>query len=267
MKKRTITALILTACLMAGCSGKTPAVSDTSASEVTTTVETTTEETEPEGDLNPEFEDLWSRTNVDCSLWAQINISDVNGNSMHVTGTFQYYYHLGDIDADAYFISENEAVISQQDLDPAADPGFIYLTLNGDTLTITSADWFWGMGEGVTVDGEFTNGNPVYNNATILEDTFSEDELTDIQEIIDDDNTYENSFKTPTIIGIVTDEEVLLTNGTSARHISCTVPTDTAGYDMLITANGKIYLDVNDGEIYTNDSAFTGEELPDFVVE
>lgn len=267
MKKTTITTILISAILITGCSGKTPAVSATPASEVTTTVAATTEATETEGDLNPEFEDLWSRTNVDCSLWAQINISEVNGNSMHVTGTFQYYYHLGDIDAYAYFISENEAVISQQDLDPAADPGFIYLTLNGDTLTVTSADWFWGMGEGVTVDGEFTNGNPAYTNATVLEDTFSEDELADIQEIIDDDNTYENNFRIPTVIGIVTNEEVLLTNGTSARHISCTVPTDSAGYDILITANGKIYLDINDGEIYTNDPSFTGEELPEFVVE
>lgn len=265
MKKTTIT-IILTASLLAGCTGNTPAVSETSVSE-TTTVETTTVVTEPEGDLNPGFEDLWTRTDVDCSLWAQISISEVSGNSMHVMGTFQYYYHLGDIDAYAYFVSENEAVISQQDIDPEAAPGFIYLTLNGDTLTVTSEDWFFGLGEGVTVDGEFTNGNPVYTNSTVLEDTFSEDELSSIQELIDDDIVYENRFRTPTVIGVVTDEEVLLTNGTSARHISCTVPTSTEGYDILILTNGRIYIDTHQGEIYTDDPGFTGEELPEFVVE
>ena len=263
MKKRMITALILTAGLMAGCSGNTAVSSETSA---TTAATTTTAETSAEGELNPDFEDLWSRTDVDCSLWAQINISEVEGGTMHVTGTFQYYYHLGDIDAYASFVSENEAVISQQDLDPAANPGYIHLVLDGNDLTVTAEDWFFGMGEGVTVDGEYTTDNPVYTNATILEDTFSEDELNDIQELIDDDLIYENDFKTPTVIGIVTDEEVLLNNGTSARHISCTVPTSTEGYDMLITSGGKIYLDIN-GEIYTEDSSFTGDVIPEFTVE
>ena len=119
----------------------------------------------------------------------------------------------------------------------------------------------------MTVDGEFTSGDPVYTNANILEDTFSEEELTTIQELIDDDLIYKNSFIDPTVTGIVTDEEVLLTNGTSARHISCTVPTDTIGYDILITDNGKIYIDVNNGEIYTNDSGFTGDVIPEFTVE
>lgn len=264
MKKRMITALILTAGLMAGCSGKT---TESSVTGVTTTATTTTSETSAAGDLNPAFEDLWSRTNVDSSLWAQINISEVEGGTMHVTGTFQYYYHLGDIDAYASFVSENEAVISQQDLDPAANPGYIHLVLNGNSLTVTSEDWFFGMGESVTVDGEYTTDNPVYNNTTVMEDTFSEEELSDIQELIDDDLTYENNFKTPTMIGIVNAEEVLLDNGTAARHIGCTVPTSSEGYDILITSSGKIYIDLHQGEIYTNDSSFTGDVIPEFTVE
>lgn len=264
MKKITIAALILTASLMAGCSGNASSTSETAiSSETTVTTEASSEET---GVLDPGFEDLWSRTDVDSSLWAQLNISEIDGNTMHVTGTFQYYYHLGDIDAYASFVSENEAVISQQDLDPAAAPGYIHLVLNGDTLTVTSEDWFFGMGEGVTVDGIYTDSNPVYNNATVLEDTFSEEELSDIQELIDDENTYEDQFRTPTVIGIVTDEEVLLDNGTSARHISCTVPTGSEGYDILITGS-RIYIDLHQGQIYTDDAGFTGDVLPEFTVE
>lgn len=266
MKKKLLIAIIITSCLAAGCSADTPLISETVASSDETTTVFSEEVSEVDNNLDPGFEGLWSRTNVSSSLWAQINISEINGDTMHVMGTFQYYYHLGDIDAYASFISENEAVISQQDIDPAATPGFIYLTLNGDTLTVTSEDWFFGLGGGVTVDGEFTNGNPLYTNANILEDTFSEDELMTIQELIDDDLIYENSFIDPATVGIVTDEEVLLNNGTSARHISCTVPTDTAGYDILITANGKMYLDIN-GEIYTDDLSFTGDVIPEFTAE
>ena len=267
MKKRILTALILTSCLIAGCSVSTHPSNETPASTVTATTTVSEETSGVEIIPDPNFEGIWSRTNVSSSLWAQINISEVEGDTMHVMGTFGYYSLLGDIDAYASFVSETEAVISQQDLDPAAAPGYIYLTLSGDTLTVTSEDWFFGMGEYVTVDGEFTSGDPVYTNANILEDTFSEEELTTIQGLIDDDLIYENSFIDPTVTGIVTDEEVLLTNGTSARHISCTVPTDTIGYDILITDNGKIYIDVNNGEIYTNDSGFTGDVIPEFTEE
>ena len=187
MKKKLLIAIIISSCLAAGCSADTPLISETVASSDETTTVFSEEVSEVDNNLDPGFEGLWSRTNVSSSLWAQINISEINGDTMHVMGTFQYYYHLGDIDAYASFISENEAVISQQDIDPTA-------------------------------------------------------------------------------VGIVTDEEVLLNNGTSARHISCTVPTDTAGYDILITANGQMYLDIN-GEIYTDDLSFTGDVIPEFTAE
>jgi len=288
MKKTKIFAILMVAAMLTSC-GKTPAEetteeTTTTASETTTVEETTTtttviettvsETTEAttteatttaapawEGTHVDGFEGEWHRTNTHSSIYGTITIDEVNEDSLHFVGEFGYFYHGGDAFGEAYFISENEAVYEDE-------RGTITFTLEDGVLTLVSEGNPGLMGNRVTADGTYVIGEPAYTNRNVIAETFPNGENEEISEMLGEIS--DEVFLTPTYIGIVTEEDVTLSDGTSARHIECHIPTDSTSYDILITEDGLMYFLGNYGSretvFVTNDQNYTATELPDYSV-
>ncbi len=273
MKNIKVLTILMAATVLASCS-KAPAETEktTSARETTTTAtsEETSEETTttavttattttiPEwtGTHVDGFYGEWNRTNTHSSMGGNITIDEVNEDNLHFEGEFWFFYHSGTAEGEAYFISENEAVYDDGN-------GTISFSLEDGELTVVSEGTPGWMGNRVTADGTYVIGEPAYTNRNVIADTFPNGENEEINEMLGEIS--EEVFLIPTYVGIVTEEDVTLSDGTSARHIECYVPTDTAGYDIIITEEGLIYFLSTGDAFVTNDTEYTATELPEYT--
>ena len=273
MKNIKVLTILMAATVLASCS-KAPAETEktTSARETTTTAtsEETSEETTTTGAATattttiPEwtgthvdgFYGEWNRTNTHSSMGGNITIDEVNEDNLHFEGEFWFFYHSGTAEGEAYFISENEAVYDDGN-------GTISFSLEDGELTVVSEGTPGWMGNRVTADGTYVIGEPAYTNRNVIADTFPNGENEEINEMLGEIS--EEVFLIPTYVGIVTEEDVTLSDGTSARHIECYVPTDTAGYDIIITEEGLIYFLSTGDAFVTNDTEYTATELPEYT--
>lgn len=280
MKNIKILTILMAASMLASCSKAPDTTKKTTAERETTTTTTTAEETTSsetteattttaatttattsvistwEGTHVDGFEGEWNRTNTHSSMAGIVTIDEVDEDSMHFLGEFQFFYHLGDAEGEAYFISENEAVYEDE-------RGTITFTLEDGELSLVSEGNPGYMGNRVTADGTYVIGEPAYTNRNVIAETFPNGENEEISEMLGEIS--DEVFLTPTYIGIVTEEDVTLSDGTSARHIECYVPTDTAGYDIIITEDGMIYFLSYGSAFVTNDTDYTSRELPAYT--
>ena len=274
MKNIKLLTILMAASMLASCA-KSPDTTTTTTSEETTFSETTEATTTTgttttgstataatasvaawEGIHVDGFYGEWHRTNTHSSINGTITIDEVNEDNLHFVGEFQFFYHLGDAEGEAYFISENEAVYEDE-------RGTITFTLEDGELTLVSEGNPGWMGNRVTADGTYVMGEPAYTNRNVIAETFPNGENEEISEMLGEIS--DEVFLAPTYIGIVTEEDVTLSDGTSARHIECYVPTDSAGYDIIITEDGMIYFLSYGSAFVTNDTDYTSRELPAYT--
>ena len=287
MKKRNLIVIIMAASLMlASCSktteettverettaATTKTTEETTKAEPTATpvpsVETTTatatsETSAADGILDEGFKGEWQRTNIHSAYPAYLTITDVEGNSFHFSLCAYNFTNSEDIEGDAYFVSENEAVYSEDNGDKS-----LYFTLDDEGLHLTSEDpYIWRAGNGAYPEGDYTTDEPDFTNANALEETYSQEELDTISSIFPEDK-YNYYFLTVTNNGIITVEDVVLDDGTAARHIDCRFQGD--GYSAVITEDGMIYISSQAAvspSVITNDLDYSGDELPGFTTE
>ncbi len=118
------------------------------------------------------FEGLWRRTNTHKAEGAQIEITSQteSGFDFHFSGVWGA--HNGDISGTADFTGTSSAVFEHTDSDFFAKVEF---ALRGDVLAVCLADGdtgALGFGHNVTMDGEYTIGEPVYINAGRFDELF-----------------------------------------------------------------------------------------------
>lgn len=101
------------------------------------------------------------------------------------------------------------------------------------TVLATASSEHLGFGMNVSMDGEYTQDEPVYTNANILNETFTEEELSVLQTNIPEEY-YNDFFLFATTSGVVTDTK--LDNGD--RIIEAFVPT-MGGYGYVLTITNE----------------------------
>ena len=246
--KRITTSLILTASLMlSACSTSTAPEATVTTTEVTaeTTLEETTTVTTTETTLSlTSYEGEWHRTNIHSGLEGTITISKMDDKGFYFSGDFQRFGNTGTItDFRADFISENKAEYRNgTEGDSESAVAVIFTLDNGEVTVDVDGDFNGlGLGMGVTIDGTYTKDEPVYTNANIVAETFSEEELKALKELLGD--KYEEPFLNDTEAGSLTVSQTTLADKSKGRLINVFVPglADFMGYDLIITDDGKIY--------------------------
>ena len=213
-----------------------------------------------------DFSGEWQRTAVHSSCSADLLIENSDSEGFDFTGEFYYYYHTGDVAGRAYYVSQNMAVyrqLEEEDID--GEPAYIGFSIDDNGLHVISYGFVEGLGMNVYVYGDYVQDEPYYTNSMVLEENFTEDDLTKLKELLKEE-TYEDLFLNNTTTGNVTREEVKLSDGCIARHIECFVPTMGDGYDMLITEDGRYYFFNRNLDVFaTNDADYNDWCLPEFT--
>ena len=225
------------------------------------------ETSESDNEAKKNFEGDWHRTNTHSSTYATITISNVSDDGFDFEGFFQGYGNMGREDGRAVFTSD-EAAIFTQEATEYSEVAYIYFILDGDELSVSSEGDLYGMGNHVYADGEYTTDEPAYTNADILAETFTDDELQAMKDMLSEDD-YTNGFIDNTENGIVTSETVTMYDSTKAKHVNSFYPglANFIGYDLLITEDGDIYYSHVDRGFSTNDADYIGDELPTYTVD
>ncbi|MBO4346173.1 MAG: hypothetical protein J5840_00890 [Lachnospiraceae bacterium] len=196
------------------------------------------------------YEGEWQRTDVHSSLCGSFAISNADEEGFDFEGEFYFYANSGNSAGRAVFTSDNEAVY--EDINDFGN-GKIYFSFEEDMLNVTKDGFVSGMGMNVFVIGLYTKGEPEYTNANVFEETFSEEELEVMKDLLGED--YEELFVNDTECGAVTTEEIVLTDSRNARMIRSVIPGmyGFMGYRMIIAEDGMIYFLHDRGTFVTND--------------
>ena len=198
------------------------------------------------------------------SVCGDLTISVQSAKGFHFSGFYSYFLNTGEAEGDAFFVSDNVAVYKYTE----AEDEYLCFVLSGDSLHVIQKG-ILGMGMNVSAEGEYSHEEPLYENEDILNESYTESQLTEIKKLIGDDELYEEYFEFGTKIGAVDCKDTETKSGEKCKSIDCVVPTYGMCYQAVLTDDGKIYLKlvVNDicDNLYTNDPGYTGKEVPETV--
>lgn len=216
-----------------------------------------------------DFSGGWYRTNTASSYYGTIVIKNQDKEGFEFEGEFGYYSHSGSVEGKAYYLSENTAIYKYDDMGEEEYTEYVIFQLNGDKLMVCASanGGALGLGANVCVDGEYVKGEPVYTNANILEETFTQEQLDSLKNVLGED-IYGEFFVWPVEEGVITVSNCILENGAKAKHYDVFVPT-MGGYafQLLMVENGNwYYLSESDMAGYNTNVA--GElEFPEYVIK
>ena len=197
------------------------------------------------------FAGEWHRTNVSSSCDAIIAIGNQDEEGFEFEGFFYYYSHMGEINGKAYYLSKNTAIFK---CDEYWGEEYVIFQLDGDNLIIRTSDGsaYLGFGMCVFADGEYTHDEPFYTNATILEDTFTSEELDSLKSILGEE-IYEENFAWVVRTGVISETDCVLEDGTNGKYYEAFVPT-MGGYsfELLMIEDGRWYFLSESGIYNTN---------------
>ncbi len=215
-----------------------------------------------------DFTGEWSRTKVIRPYEAYLTISNQDAEGFDVSGETYWYAHMGNLyEERAYFVSENGAVLEYYNESLETYSYLIFLVEDGKLrvwATGTGADF--EAGANCFWHGEYVQGEPVYENVNVLQDTFSEDELETIGNLLGEEQ-FEEMFVFTTENGSVIEENCTLADGTAAIFYNAFVPgvANYNYYNMLIDANGEIYLEIGPDGMFC--STVDGvDSMPEYAV-
>ena len=181
----------------------------------------------------PDVNGTWNRTNIHSSLSGEIVISDVNSSGFKFTADEYYYSHMGWMEGETKFVTDKCAVAKYEDSIDDDEEYIVFVFENQEmTVLATGSSADLGFGMNVSMDGDYTQGDPLYTNANILNETFSDEELSVLQTNIPKEY-YEDFFLFSTTSGVVDDT----TSDNGDRTIEAFVPTMGGyGYSLIITS-------------------------------
>lgn len=192
----------------------------------------------------PEISGEWHRTDVHSSLPATVKISSVTDDGFDFSIEAQYYFHTGELDGHAYFVSENCAVCKVDEY--VSETQYVAFVLeNGNVNVYASAEsGEMGLGANVFLSGAYTYDKPVYTNANILNETYSQAQLDALKSTLT--SSYYDNFVFSTETGVVQTET---DNGTTTVDVF--VPTDSSyGYTAIIKNDSIVSVTFNDGKVF-----------------
>jgi len=232
--------------------------SDPSETESTVAVEDINMDTYPNG--------TWNKTECHSCCCATVEITNADEEGFDFSGQFCTFAKYGEMEGRAVYISDTTAVWPHDDdPDPVATPsGYIYFEFDDQGLHITTEGNI-DVGPGPSHSGYFIQGDPHYINDEYIAETFSEDELSVMSEILTQEQ-YEDEFTVDINRTQMISSDIELEDGRTGRLIHGFVPGDAlnAGFDMLITDDGIIYYLNITGTFATNDGSYEGTELPGY---
>lgn len=185
-------------------------------------------------DTIPNLIGTWNRTNIPNSLSGEIVISDVDSGGFKFTADVYYYSHSGWLEGKAKFVTDKCAVAKYEG-SVDNDEEYIAFIFENQKMTVlaTASSEHLGFGMNVSMDGEYTQEEPVYTNANILNETFTEEELSVLQTNIPEEY-YKDFFLFATTSGVVTDTK----SDNGERTIEAFVPT-MGGYGYVLTITNE----------------------------
>lgn len=192
-----------------------------------------------------DFSGEWQRTNVASGYSGTVVISNQNAEGFDFSGGFFYNAHSGEIEGRAYFVTEDIAIFQYEDEFQSEDVEAEFIafvkTEDGMQIKTTGTSYELGFGMNVYADGEYTLDEPIYTNADILAETFTEEELSQMKQLLGEE-WYEEYFVLPVEEGIITASDCVLADGSAAVFYDVFWPT-MGGYEftMIICEDGSIY--------------------------
>lgn len=214
-----------------------------------------------------DFTGEWSRTKVIRPYEAYLTISNQDAEGFDVSGETYWYAHMGNLyEERAYFVSENGAVLEYYNESLETYSYLIFLLEDGNLrvwATGTGADF--EAGANCFWHGEYVQGEPVYENVNVMQDTFTEEELETIGNLLGEEQ-FEEMFVFTTENGSVIEENCTLADGTAATFYNAFVPgvANYNYYNLLIDVNGAIYIEIGpDGMFYSTEDGLT--EMPQYT--
>lgn len=222
-----------------------------------------------------DFTGEWNRTNVPTYHYGHMDISNQDENGFQIDGDWMWFSHSGVIEeGTAYLVTENIAVyrIYNEYVTEDGYQGFAneyeYIvferTEDGLFLYATASGGAIGAGANCFVEGEYINGEPEYTNANILKETYTEEQLTAIKELVGEE-LYEDIFVLTTEYGQIEYSSCQLEDDSLGTFYSAYIPgiADYNFYNLIICDNGDIYCEIGpDGDFYTNVDAVSN--MPEY---
>ncbi|MBR4965073.1 MAG: hypothetical protein IKY53_01120 [Lachnospiraceae bacterium] len=214
-----------------------------------------------------DFTGEWSRTNVILSYESNLIISNQDEEGFDVSGETYWYAHMGELYGEhAYFLTENVAILEYYN-ESLETYSYLLFRMEDGTL------WVYATGAGADFEagancfwhGEYVQGEPVYENVNVMQDTFTEEELETIGTLLGEEQ-FEDMFVFTTENGSVIEENCTLADGTAAIFYNAFVPgiANYNYYNLLIDANGAIYIEIGpDGMFYSTVDGLT--EMPQYT--
>lgn len=262
--------MLLLACSVGVCgcsrvaSSQLPESSDETTVTSSETTETTAEET---GASKFSPEGLWRHTNCHSGIPSTLEIKNADEEGFDFHLDIFYFANSDMVEGRALFTSDSKAVFPKGEDDPIAEPaGSICFEFDGDTVKVTGEGRYAsGAGAIVHLSGDYTLGEPVYANANIVEETFSETELNDLRSILTEEEY--DLFIEDTKEGAIIVDNITLDDGSSARRVTSLFPgiAGSKGYSLIITDDGRTYYKNCAGEFVTNDKSYSGDEMPESI--
>lgn len=215
------------------------------------------------------FVATWNRTDVQNCMSAQIIVSNQDGEGFDFSGDFLYYSHSGYLAGRAYFVSPDMAIFEYQPEYSENDiTQYVVFERTEEGLNVIASDCSGalGLGASVSVDGTYIEGEPVYTNATVLEDNFTADEQESIKNMLGND--YDEYFKDVVEYGVLESSECTLEDGTKAVFYEGFMPT-MGGYafELLKCENGDLYFYPEAEEIGWKTNVSGAIDYPAYEVE
>lgn len=216
------------------------------------------------------YEGTWHRTDVASSMDAEITITEQTAEGFSFVGDFCYYSHSGWMEGKALFVAPNVAVyeyINDWDGEDAIPEYLVFeKTEEGMTVYASAASADLGFGMNVFADGVYIAGEPVYTNATVMDDNFTPQVQEAIQNLMGND--YDTYFKMIVEMGIITSTPATLEDGTKAMFYDVFVPT-MGGYafTLLVCENGDLYLNSEAVEIGWKTNVEGATDYPAYTLE
>ena len=215
-----------------------------------------------------DFVGEWNRTNTASSYYGKIVIKNQNKEGFEFEGELGYYSHSGSMEGKAYYLSQNTAIYRYESIGDEELFEYVIFQLEGEKMIVkaSAGSASLGFGANVIVDGEYITGEPVYTNANILEETFTQEELDSLKNVLGEE-IYEEFFVWPVKEGVVTVSDCTLENGNKATHYDVFVPT-MGGYafQLLMVENGDWYY-LSESEVARYNTNVAGElDFPEYVI-
>lgn len=199
---------------------------------------------------NADFTGVWNRTGVHSSLGATLEITHQMATSFDFKITSQYYSIKDTVEGMAEITSPNTAK-------------FVYGSGNTqDTITFTIVDnWLeitsvlggnLDMNSNNTIDGKFTNENPVYTNEGVVEEIFKKPgTLMRIRQTIGE-SLYEDEFLYGFRNGLYSEEKLPNSSILTGTVYRVYIPTTEKDFKILVNEMFVYFYSKNEN-IYKSD--------------